>query len=144
MSIVLFYVLFVCKCVLYYCHRVSTQLQLTNISYHFIHHIISYHRICPDTADVFRNISAIRLRDLKELVCVLLIANINYQVHGEILWSTVCRRGPEQRSRYSDSLQAARSGDRIPIGARFSAAVQTGPGAHPTSYTMGIGSLSRE
>jgi hypothetical protein len=27
-----------CVCVLYYCHRVSTQLQLTNISYHFIHH----------------------------------------------------------------------------------------------------------
>ena len=32
--IVLSYVLFVCKCVLYYCHRVATQLQLTNISYH--------------------------------------------------------------------------------------------------------------
>jgi len=29
-----FWVLFVCKCVLYYCHRVATQLQLTNISYH--------------------------------------------------------------------------------------------------------------
>jgi len=31
--IVLFYVLFVCKCVLCYCHRVSTQLQLKSISY---------------------------------------------------------------------------------------------------------------
>jgi hypothetical protein len=30
--IVLFYVLCVCKCVLYYCHRVTSQLKLTNIS----------------------------------------------------------------------------------------------------------------
>jgi len=34
--------LLVCKYVLYYCHRVATQLQLTNISYHISHHIISY------------------------------------------------------------------------------------------------------
>ena len=34
--IVLFCVLFVCKCVLYYCRRISTKLQLKNISYHII------------------------------------------------------------------------------------------------------------
>jgi len=30
-----YHILFVCKCVMYYCHRVATQLQLTNI-YHII------------------------------------------------------------------------------------------------------------
>jgi hypothetical protein len=29
------------------------------------------------------------------------------------------------------------SGDRIPVGMRFTAPVQTGPGAHPASCTMG-------
>ena len=43
--IVLFCVLFVCKYVLYYFHRLSTQLQLTNISYHIISYHISYHII---------------------------------------------------------------------------------------------------
>ena len=45
------------------------------------------------------------------------------------------------RGRDSDSLRAERSGDRIPVGARLSPPVQTGPGAHPASYTMGIGSF---
>jgi hypothetical protein len=34
-------------------------------------------------------------------------------------------------------------GGRITMEARISAPVQTGPGAHPASCTMGIGSLSR-
>ena len=40
--IVLFCVLSVCNCVLYYCHPVSTQLQLTNI-YHIIDTLLEYY-----------------------------------------------------------------------------------------------------
>ena len=44
---------------------------------------------------------------------------------------------PGLLSRFSDSLQAGRSGDQIPVEARFPTPIQTGPGAHPASYTMG-------
>jgi hypothetical protein len=44
---------------------------------------------------------------------------------------------------YCTNCVQERSGDRIPVGARFSAPVHTGPEAHPTHYTMGTGSLSR-
>ena len=53
------------------------------------------------------------------------------------------QRWPEERSRYSDSLRVRRSGDRIPVGARFFALVQTGPGARPTFYKTGTGSFPR-
>ena len=35
-----------------------------------------------------------------------------------------------------------RSGDRIPVGPRFSASVQTGPVAHPASYKIGTGTFA--
>ena len=38
-----------------------------------------------------------------------------------------------------DWLRAVRSGDRIPVAARFSAPVQTGPRAHAASCTAGTG-----
>ena len=38
-----------------------------------------------------------------------------------------------------DSVRTGRSVDRIPVGARFSASVQTGPGFYPAYYTMGTG-----
>jgi hypothetical protein len=40
-----------------------------------------------------------------------------------------------------NSLRAELSGDRIPVGARFPVPVQTGPEDHPTSYTLGTGTL---
>ena len=44
-------------------------------------------------------------------------------------------------SRYSDWLRAGRSGNRFPVGARFSAPVKTDPWAHPASCTIGTGSF---
>jgi hypothetical protein len=43
-----------------------------------------------------------------------------------------------------DLLRAGQSRDRIPVGSRFSALVQTGPEAHSASYTVGIGSFQGE
>jgi hypothetical protein len=41
----------------------------------------------------------------------------------------------------AQSVRATRCGDRLPVGARFTAPAQTGPGAHPTFCTMSTGSL---
>jgi len=46
-----------------------------------------------------------------------------------------------REDRHSDWLRAGRSRDRIPVRARFSAPVQTGPGAHSASCTMSTGSF---
>ena len=54
---------------------------------------------------------------------------------------TVETRVPGWLSRYSDWLRAGWPGDRIPIGARFSSPVQSGPWAHPAFCTMGTGSF---
>jgi hypothetical protein len=42
---------------------------------------------------------------------------------------------------YNDSIRAGRSGDRIQVRERFFAPVQTDPGDHPASYTVGTGSF---
>jgi hypothetical protein len=49
--------------------------------------------------------------------------------------------GPGSSVSTATELRDGRSGDRIPVGARFSAPVQVGPGVHQASCTMGTGSL---
>ena len=60
---------------------------------------------------------------------------------SEVMFLVCCKHNIKILDRYSDWLRSGRCGDRIPVGARFSAPVQTGPGAYPVSYTMGTGSF---
>ena len=57
-------------------------------------------------------------------------------VYKEFSYTTL-----NHRSWYSYWLRTRRSGYRIPVGVSFSAHVQTSPGAHPASCTMGTGSF---
>jgi len=53
--------------------------------------------------------------------------------------TTVLDLGSGEFIRYSDSLRAGRSGDRIPVEGEIFCTSSVGPGAHPASYTMGTG-----
>jgi hypothetical protein len=59
------------------------------------------------------------------------------EINGTNLRLRIVRRRTGWLSRYSDWLRVEWSGDRIPVRVRFPAPVQTGPGAHPASCTMG-------
>jgi len=68
---------------------------------------------------------------------------ITWRLFGLRIEETVSRYGGRDSSRYGDSLRGGRSGDRIPVGATFSAPVQTGPVAQTTFYTVGTESFFR-
>ena len=75
------------------------------------------------------------VRGLKILLFWLLVSGLKIL----LFWLLVS--GPEQLSPYSDLLQAGRCGDRIPVGAIFSAPVQIGRGPHPASWSTGTWSF---
>jgi hypothetical protein len=60
----------------------------------------------------------------------------------KLTWIILQIRRPSSAVGIATALRAGRSGDLIPVGARFSASVQTDPGAHPASCTMGTGSFA--
>jgi len=71
---------------------------------------------------------------------ILYIANITlYCISKELCRAT--HRYITTFTKHPDSLRAGRCGDRIPVWARFSAPVQTGPVAHLAYSTMGTWSF---
>jgi len=58
-----------------------------------------------------------------------------------LIKNVIVNCGPGSVVGIATELRSGRSGDRIPVGARFSAPVQTGPGAHPASCKMSTGSF---
>ena len=68
------------------------------------------------------------------------VLQISHCIIKRSLLYTHC--GPGERRRYSDSLWVGRSGNRISVGAKFSASAQTGPAAKAASYKMSTGSFS--
>ena len=137
----LFYVLLVlcrsvycllCKCVLYCCHWVATQLQLTYISYHTI--------ICSLQGNISLLMTSPKIRSLCFLH-VLSIFFVNYSTHWHYHLPIYCQLCARYLSRYSDWATGWTARNRIPVGTRFSAPVQTGHGTHPASCKMGTGSF---
>ena len=103
---------------------------------------------CSQEADISSpQLTALYLYDRLELIPVLFFSWVSARLLYlftktlyEFPLSSRLYCGLGWRGRYSDLVQAAWSGDRIPVGTLFSAAIQTIPGANPFSYAMGTGS----
>jgi len=64
-----------------------------------------------------------------------------YETRSETQTQIESEYRPGYISQCSDLIISERSGDRIPVGAKFSTPIQTGLGAHPSSCTKCTGSL---
>jgi len=101
----------------------------------------------PSANSLVRNLSLNHILILSCHLCLGLSSGL-YCLHPAGLSDAVFNRNNGFSSQqyfycitllYRDWLRAGRSGDWIPVGSRFFAPVQTGPGAHQASCTMGTG-----
>ena len=87
----------------------------------FWHCTVRVHRALKRHSRVFRN----------DMLYTVILTRI--QISVQFLWGT----GRDSSVGIATCYGLHVSGDRNPVGPRFSAPVQTGPGAHPASSTMG-------
>ena len=74
-----------CKCVLYYCHRVATQLQFTNISNHIKCRIDTINS--PDDGHMCaRNMKRIEINIYEKELCVKLVIYKDCSVQFYMFW----------------------------------------------------------
>jgi len=73
----------VCKCVLYYCHRLTTQLQLTNISYHIKYRAADANRFhLLQDRDRWQTVLSTKMNPLVNFVYFFIFYSSDYTVHA--------------------------------------------------------------
>jgi len=72
------------------------------------------------------------------------MAHFNALIETQVTFANIQKGWLGQHSPYSNRLQTGQSRYQILVGDRFSATVQTAPGDHTASYTMGSASFSGE